>query len=149
MKKELRPRLPTSSEVQIMRDLCEKARDDVMRTLKTTVDLATDAAGMSGLSMLCFRVSYAVLVGAAVAAMTDKSTFKLGRPPETPDEVLRPDDDFLLFSALVMSAMYRSDRKGSALEMAQGWFERLMGHRMEDLPPTWEVVVGKSGIDDG
>lgn len=106
-------RQATSEEMRILKDLGEKALEDVRRTLKTTLELASDVAGPPGLFMVCVMLAGLGITGATMV-LEKLDNFS--------------EKDAVLFSALLAGAK----EYDSPLATSRMWFEKITGRK---VPP--------------
>lgn len=116
-----------AERMRALSDITDKAIGDLMRALDTSMDLANDIAGASGLFAVSAKVSSALIMGTAIcyAAMRDGGKGK------------EAQEDDVLFCALITATMNQKNATGeNGIRLAQAMFEKIKGYQAK-IPNAW------------
>lgn len=110
-------RLAGKPELQILRDLGNKASEDVQRIIEPVIDLAIDEVGGMGMFLICQRIAQFMIRGCGVA-INETSKHKISC------------DDGELMALLMLASAGTEHPYSKAKEM----FRKLMEREAPDLP---------------
>lgn len=123
---------------RLVTDLAKKASDDVRHVIRSTLDLAAMAGGVSAMTSVLIHVAGSDMLSVVTALdMTRSAERGIKADMDAP---LSRDD--LLFCCLFIAAGYQEDRVPGAIPAtAIEMFEKITGKR-PDLPMTWMTAIG-------
>lgn len=131
---ERKGRAPTKEEMTILGDLVSKAVSDTTKALRTTIDLASDTAGLAGLFLVVQKVMSSLMTGSALTLGAIRAQFD-GRFLTQKEDVKMDNDDLLFVALLAYTSESKSTHKES-LQAAAMMFTKITG-RAYPLPSAW------------